>query len=124
MDAHIVEIPFPRSSVMSRSAMTVLKAHYPDKVVLAHATNNVCEAEQAQAMFTAGADLVCLPGAAADSCIAEAIKAAKKHRKGIVADLSQLAEKTARAKEVLAMGFVGVKFVPDFVCIPPAQQPL
>ena len=43
-------------------------------------------------------------GVAGDSTIAGAVKAAKKHGKGIVVDLIGVPDKAARAKEVVALG--------------------
>ena len=54
--------------------------------------------------FGAGADHVTVLGSADDSTIAGAVKAAKKHGKGVVVDLIGVADKPARAKEVVALG--------------------
>ena len=63
---------------------------------------------EADIAFKAGADLVTVLGAADDSTIAGAVKAAKAHNKGIVVDLIGVADKVTRAKEVRALG---AKFV-------------
>ena len=59
---------------------------------------------EADIAFKAGADLVTVLGVAGDSTIVGAVKAAKKHGKGIVVDLIGVADKAARAKEVVALG--------------------
>ena len=63
---------------------------------------------EADIAFKAGADLVTVLGAADDSTIAGAVKAANAHNKGVVVDLIGVADKVARAKEVRALG---AKFV-------------
>ncbi|MEV7826309.1 orotidine 5'-phosphate decarboxylase / HUMPS family protein [Microbacterium enclense] len=75
-----------------------------DKVVFADLKTMDAGELEADIAFTAGADLITVLGSAGDSTIAGAVKAAKKHGKGVVVDLIGVADKPARAKEVVALG--------------------
>ena len=54
--------------------------------------------------FGAGADLMTVLGAAGDSTVAGAVKAAKKHGKGVVADIIGVKNKPERLKELAVLG--------------------
>ncbi|GIG35893.1 hypothetical protein Cpa01nite_12740 [Cellulomonas pakistanensis] len=59
---------------------------------------------EADIAFGEGADLVTVLGTAGDSTIVGAVAAAPKHGKGVVVDLIGVADKPARAREVVALG--------------------
>ena len=104
----ILELGTPLIKSAGLSAVTAIKAAHPDKIVFADLKTMDAGELEADTAFAAGADLVTVLGVAADSTIIGAVKAAKKHGKGIVVDLIGVADKAARAKQVV--GF-GVEFV-------------
>ncbi|GAA1001940.1 3-hexulose-6-phosphate synthase [Subtercola frigoramans] len=104
----ILELGTPLIKSAGLSAVTAIKAAHPDKIVFADLKTMDAGELEADIAFTAGADLVTVLGSAGDSTIIGAVKAAKKHGKGIVVDLIGVADKPKRAKEVVALG---VEFV-------------
>ncbi|KTR93622.1 3-hexulose-6-phosphate synthase [Microbacterium testaceum] len=100
----ILELGTPLIKSEGLSAITAIKQAHPDKIVFADLKTMDAGELEADIAFTAGADLVTVLGSAGDSTIAGAVKAAKKHGKGIVVDLIGVADKPARAKEVVALG--------------------
>lgn len=104
----ILELGTPLIKSAGLSAVTAIKAAHPDKIVFADLKTMDAGELEADTAFAAGADLVTVLGVAGDSTIIGAVKAAKKHGKGIVVDLIGVADKAARAKQVV--GF-GVEFV-------------
>jgi 3-hexulose-6-phosphate synthase len=106
--ADILELGTPLIKSAGLSAVTAIKDAHPDKIVFADLKTMDAGELEADIAFSAGADLVTVLGVAGDSTIAGAVKAAKKHGKGVVADLIGVADKAARAKEVTALG---VQFV-------------
>jgi 3-hexulose-6-phosphate synthase len=104
----ILELGTPLIKAEGLSAVTAVKAAHPDKIVFADLKTMDTGELEADSAFSAGADLVTVLGIAGDSTIVGAVKAAKKHGKGIVADLIGVPDKRARAKEVVALG---VEFV-------------
>ena len=104
----IIELGTPLIKAAGLSAVTAIKAAHPDKLVFADMKTMDAGELEADIAFKAGADLVTILGAADDSTIAGAVKAAKAHNKGIVVDLIGVADKVTRAKEVRALG---AKFV-------------
>ncbi|MFB2554158.1 3-hexulose-6-phosphate synthase [Herbiconiux liangxiaofengii] len=104
----ILELGTPLIKAAGLSAVTAIKAAHPDKIVFADLKTMDAGELEADIAFTAGADLVTVLGTAGDSTIVGAVKAATKHGKGIVADLIGVADKPARAREVVALG---VQFV-------------
>ncbi|NQX28373.1 orotidine 5'-phosphate decarboxylase [Microbacteriaceae bacterium VKM Ac-2854] len=100
----ILELGTPLIKSAGLSAITAIKAAHPDKIVFADLKTMDAGELEADIAFTAGADLVTVLGAAGDSTIVGAVAAAKKHGKGIVVDLIGVADKSARAKEVVALG--------------------
>lgn len=100
----ILELGTPLIKSEGVSVITAMKEAHPDKIVFADLkTMDAGELEAAMA-FDAGADLVSVLGAAGDSTIAGAVKAAGVHGKGVVVDLIGVADKPARAREVAALG--------------------
>ena len=104
----IIELGTPLVKSEGLSAITAVKEAHPDKIVFADLKTMDAGELEADIAFKAGADLVTVLGAADDSTIAGAVKAAKAHNKGVVVDLIGIEDKVARAKEVRALG---AKFV-------------
>ncbi|ANJ27137.1 3-hexulose-6-phosphate synthase [Agromyces aureus] len=100
----ILELGTPLIKSEGLSAITAIKAAHPDKIVFADLKTMDAGELEADIAFGAGADLVTVLGTAGDSTIAGAVKAAKKHGKGVVVDLIGVADKPARAKQVVALG--------------------
>jgi 3-hexulose-6-phosphate synthase len=100
----IIELGTPLIKAAGLSAITAVKKAHPDKIVFADLKTMDAGELEADIAFEAGADLVTVLGVAGDSTIAGAVKAAKKHGKGIVVDLIGVADKSTRAREVVALG--------------------
>jgi 3-hexulose-6-phosphate synthase len=100
----IIELGTPLIKAAGLSAVTAIKAAHPDKIVFADLKTMDAGELEADIAFAAGADLVTVLGVAGDSTIAGAVKAAKKHGKGVVVDLIGVADKSTRAREVTALG--------------------
>jgi len=100
----IIELGTPLIKAAGLEAVTAIKAAHPDKVVFADLKTMDAGELEADIAFSAGADLVTVLGVAGDSTIVGAVKAAEKHGKGIVVDLIGVADKAARAREVVALG--------------------
>src|SRR6478735_9465475 len=100
----ILELGTPLIKSEGLSAITAIKSAHPDKVVFADLKTMDAGELEADIAFKAGADLVTVLGAADDSTIAGAVKAAQAHNKGVVVDLIGIEDKVTRAKEVRALG--------------------
>ncbi|KQP72777.1 3-hexulose-6-phosphate synthase [Microbacterium sp. Leaf288] len=100
----ILELGTPLIKSEGLAAITAFKSAHPDKVIFADLKTMDAGELEADIAFEAGADLVTVLGAADDSTIAGAVKAAQKHGKGIVVDLIGVADKPVRAKQVVALG--------------------
>ncbi|MFJ3379175.1 3-hexulose-6-phosphate synthase [Curtobacterium sp. NPDC090217] len=100
----ILELGTPLIKSAGLSAITAIKQAHPDKTVFADLKTMDAGELEAGIAFEAGADLVTVLGVAGDSTIAGAVTAAKKHGKGVVVDLIGVADKAARAREVIALG--------------------
>jgi 3-hexulose-6-phosphate synthase len=100
----ILELGTPLIKSEGLSAITALKNAHPDKIIFADLKTMDAGELEADIAFGAGADLVTVLGAADDSTIAGAVKAATTHGKGIVVDLIGVADKPARARQVIALG--------------------
>ncbi|HEV7811507.1 MAG TPA: 3-hexulose-6-phosphate synthase [Leifsonia sp.] len=100
----IIELGTPLIKAEGLRAITAVKEAHPDKIVFADLKTMDAGELEADIAFSAGADLVTVLGTAGDSTIVGAVKAAKKHGKGIVVDLIGVAAKAARAREVIALG--------------------
>lgn len=116
----ILELGTPLIKSEGLSAITAIKDAHPDKVVFADLKTMDAGELEAEIAFSAGADLVTVLGSADDSTIAGAVKAAKKHGKGVVVDLIGVADKPARAKEVFMLG---VEFVEMHAGLDEQAQP-
>ncbi len=100
----ILELGTPLIKSEGRSAITALKNAHPDKVIFADLKTMDAGELEADLAFDAGADLVTVLGSADDSTIAGAVKSATARGKGVVVDLIGVADKVARAQEVVALG--------------------
>ncbi|MBT1675498.1 3-hexulose-6-phosphate synthase [Curtobacterium flaccumfaciens] len=100
----VLELGTPLIKSAGLSAVTAIKEAHPDKIVFADLKTMDAGELEADIAFSAGADLVTVLGVAGDSTIVGAVKAAKKHGKGIVVDLIGVSDKAARAREVVALG--------------------
>ena len=100
----ILELGTPLIKSEGRSAITALKNAHPDKVIFADLKTMDAGELEANLAFDAGADLVTVLGSADDSTIAGAVKSAAARGKGVVVDLIGVADKVARAQEVVALG--------------------
>lgn len=100
----ILELGTPLIKSEGLSVITAMKSAHPDKIVFADLKTMDAGELEAEMAFAAGADLVTVLGAADDSTIAGAVKAAERHGKGVVVDLIGVADKPARAKDVVALG--------------------
>ena len=105
----ILELGTPLIKSEGLAAITAVKAAHPDKTVFADLKTMDAGELEAYIAFSAGADLVTVLGVAGDSTIAGAVAAATKHCKGVVVDLIGVADKAARAREVVALGAVFVE---------------
>lgn len=108
-DVDILELGTPLIKSEGLAAITAVKAAHPDKTVFADLKTMDAGELEADIAFSAGADLVTVLGVAGDSTIAGAVAAATKHGKGVVVDLIGVADKAARAREVVALGAVFVE---------------
>ncbi|GAA4730723.1 hypothetical protein GCM10023216_23260 [Isoptericola chiayiensis] len=100
----ILELGTPLIKSEGLAAVTAVKDAHPDKTVFADLKTMDAGALEAEIAFKAGADLVTVLGTAGDSTIAGAVQAAETHGKGVVVDLIGVADKPARAREVVALG--------------------
>lgn len=100
----VLELGTPLIKSAGLSAVTAIKEAHPDKIVFADLKTMDAGELEADIAFSAGADLVTVLGVAGDSTIAGAVAAGKKHGKGVVVDLIGVADKAARAREVVALG--------------------
>lgn len=104
----IIELGTPLIKAEGLPAISAVKKAHPDKIVFADLKTMDAGELEADIAFKAGADLITVLGAADDSTIAGAVKAAEAHNKGVVVDLIGVADKVTRAKEARALG---AKFV-------------
>ncbi|MBP5801292.1 orotidine 5'-phosphate decarboxylase [Microbacterium maritypicum] len=100
----ILELGTPLIKSEGLSAIKALKDAHPDKIIFADLKTMDAGELEADIAFGAGADLVTVLGAADDSTISGAVKAARKHGKGVVVDLIGVADKAARAQQVIGLG--------------------
>lgn len=100
----ILELGTPLIKSEGVAAIRALRAAHPDKTLLADLKTADAGELEAELAFGAGADLVTVLGTADDSTIAGAVKAARKHGKGVVVDLIGVADKAARAREAAELG--------------------
>ncbi len=100
----VIELGTPLIKQEGLSAVTKIKAAYPDKIVFADMKTMDAGELEADMAFKAGADYMTVLGAAGNSTIEGAVKAAKRHGKTVVADIIGVKDKAARVKELAALG--------------------
>ncbi len=105
----IIELGTPLIKQEGLAVVTAIKQAYPNKIVFADMKTMDAGALEADMAFKAGADLVSVLAAAADSTVAGAVASAKKHNKGIVADVIGVFDKAKRVKELKALGVQSVE---------------
>lgn len=106
----IIELGTSLIKTEGLSAVTAVKRNYPDKIVFADLKTMDAGELEAEIAFNAGADLVTVLGAADDSTIAGAVRAAKARSRGVVVDLIGVDDKVTRAREARALGARFVEF--------------
>ncbi len=96
-------------------AIRALRAHWPDRVIVADMKTMDAGRAEVECAAKAGARVVGVLGAASDATIKECIEAARNYGAEIVVDMIQVADVVARAKEVEAMGanYVGIHLAID-----------
>jgi 3-hexulose-6-phosphate synthase/6-phospho-3-hexuloisomerase len=87
-----------------------LRRAFPDKTIVADMKTMDAGALEVELAAKAGADVVCVLGAAADATISEAVKEAKKHGVRVLVDLIAVVDPRSRAKEVEKLGA-------DYICV-------
>ncbi|MEZ0165976.1 3-hexulose-6-phosphate synthase [Kineococcus sp. LSe6-4] len=116
----IIELGTPLIKNAGLSAISAVKAAHPDKQVFADLKTADAGELEADLAFAAGADLVTVLGSAADATIAGAVKAARAHGKGVVADLINHPDRVHRARELAELG---VEFVEVHAGLDEQAQP-
>ncbi len=86
------------------AAISALKVSYPDKTIFADMKTIDAGELEADVAFGAGADLVTVLSAADDDTIRGAVASARRHGKGVVADMIAVRDRVTRAREVATMG--------------------
>lgn len=87
-----------------------LRRAFPKKTIVADMKTMDAGALEVELAAKAGADVICVLGAAADATVSEAVKAARKHGVKVLVDLIGVADPRARAKEVEKLGA-------DYICV-------
>jgi 3-hexulose-6-phosphate synthase len=105
----IIELGTPLIKQEGLTAVTRIKAAYPNKIIFADMKTMDAGELEADMAFKAGADLMTVLGAAGDSTIRGAVTAAKKHGKGVVADIIGVEDKPKRVKELAELGVAFVE---------------
>lgn len=87
-----------------------LRRTFPKKIIVADMKTMDVGALEVELAAKAGADVVCVLGAAADATISEAITAAKKHGAKVLVDLIAVGNPRTRAEEAEKLGadYIGV----------------
>ena len=86
------------------SAISAVKVCCPNKTIFADMKTADAGELEADIAFGAGADLVTVLGAADDDTIRGSVTSARRHGKGVVADLVAIRDRVSRAREVAALG--------------------
>lgn len=100
----VIELGTPLIKKEGLSAVTDIKAAYPDKLVFADLKTMDAGELEADIAFDAGADIVTVLGVAGNSTIAGAVKSGKAHNKSVVADMIGVKDRPARLKELKELG--------------------
>lgn len=105
-----IEAGTPLIKAAGLEVVRQLRRTFPKKTIVADMKTMDVGALEVELAAKAGADVVCVLGAAADATISEAITAAKKHGAKVLVDLIAVADPRARAEEVEKLGadYIGV----------------
>ena len=105
-----VEAGTPLIKAAGLDVVRRLNRTFPKKTIIADMKTMDVGALEAELAAKAGADIVCVLGAAADATISEAVTAARKHGAKVLVDLIAVADPRARAEEVEKLGadYIGV----------------
>ena len=105
-----VEAGTPLIKAAGLDVVRRLNRTFPKKTIIADMKTMDVGALEAELAAKAGADIVCVLGAAADATISEAVTAARKHGAKVLVDLIAVADQRARAEEVEKLGadYIGV----------------
>lgn len=99
-----VEAGTPLIKAEGLEAVRALRKAFPDKVVVADMKTMDTGAFEAEVAVKAGAGVVGILGAASDSTVKEAVKAARKYGAKVYLDLISVKDKVARAKDAERLG--------------------
>lgn len=105
-----VEAGTPLIKAVGLEAVRQLKHAFQKKTIVADMKTMDAGALEVELAAKAGADIVCVLGAAADATISEAVKAARVHDAKVLVDLLAVADPRARAKRVEQLGA-------DYICV-------
>ncbi len=100
----IIEIGSPLIKNEGVTAIRAIKASYPDKTIFADMRTVDAGQLEADMAFNAGADLVSVMGWADDATVRGAVVAARRHGKGVVADMIGVRGCVLRARELARLG--------------------
>jgi len=87
-----------------------LRRAFPENTIVADMKTMDVGALEVELAAKAGADVVCVLGAAANATISEAVTAARKHGVKVLVDLIAVADPRARAEELEELGA-------DYICV-------
>lgn len=105
-----IEAGTPLIKVAGLEIVRRLRRAFPKKTIVADMKIMDTGALEVELAAKAGADVVCVLGAAADATISEAVTAARKHGVKVLVDLIAVADPRARAEEVEKIGA-------DYICV-------
>lgn len=105
-----VEAGTPLIKAAGLEVVRQLRRAFPDKTIVADMKTMDVGALEVELAAKAGADVVCVLGAAADATISEAVKAARKCNVKVLVDLLAVHDLRARATQVEKLGadYLGV----------------
>ncbi len=105
-----MEAGTPLIKATGLEAVRQLRRTFPDKTIVADMKTADVGALEVELAANAGANVVCVLGAAADATISEAIRAARERNVKVLVDLLAISDLRARAKRVEQLGadYLGV----------------
>lgn len=106
----ILELGSPLIKSEGMRMIEVMREAHPGKKILADLKTVDAGELEADLAFSAGADYMTVLGVSDNSTVRGAIAAADHHGKAIVVDLVGVADKVARAREVVDLGAAFVEF--------------
>jgi len=99
-----LEVGTPLIKSEGANAIRALKKAFPDNVVVADMKTMDTGALETEIASKAGADVVCILGAADDDTIKDAVRAARNYNCDVMVDLIGVADAVKRAKEAESFG--------------------